>query len=276
MKEYPLRQPWPFGGDMLRATAALCAVLTAFPVFAQDQSQQQQGQSNESAATTLPAEQLDSLLAPIALYPDPLLSQILVASTYPLEIVQADRWLQQNSTLKDKALTEAAAKQSWDPSIQAMVMYPDVLKRMDDNINWTTDLGNAFLAQQNDVMDAVQRLRQKAKDSGKLQTTPQQTVTSKTEDNKQYVVIEPASPQVIYVPQYNPVVVYGPAPVVYPYPAIVYPPPPSTGAIVAASVISFGAGLAVGAMMSSWHGWGGYGWGCGWGHSTNVVINNNF
>ena len=102
---------------MLRATAALCAVLTAFtdfPVFAQDQSQQQQGQSNESAAKTLPAEQLDSLLAPIALYPDPLLSQILVASTYPLEIVQADRWLQQNSTLKDKALTEAAAKQSWD------------------------------------------------------------------------------------------------------------------------------------------------------------------
>jgi hypothetical protein len=279
MKEYPSPQLWPFGGGTLRVTAALCAVLTVFTdlrVFAQDQSQQQQGQSNEPAAKTLPSEQLDSLLAPIALYPDPLLSQILVASTYPLEIVQADRWLQQNSTLKDKALTEAAAKQSWDPSIQAMVMYPDVLKRMDDNINWTTDLGNAFLAQQNDVMDAVQRLRQKAKDSGKLQTTPQQTVTSKTEDNKQYVVIEPASPQVIYVPQYNPVVVYGPAPVVYPYPAIVYPPPPSTGAIVAASVISFGAGLAVGAMMSSWHGWGGYGWGCGWGHSTNVVINNNF
>lgn len=279
MRKCRSQQLWPFGGNTLRVTAALCAVLTAFVdlrMFAQDQSQQQQGQSNEPTAKTLPAEQLDSLLAPIALYPDPLLSQILVASTYPLEIVQADRWLQQNSTLKDKALTEAAAKQSWDPSIQAMVMYPDVLKRMDDNINWTTDLGNAFLAQQNDVMEAVQRLRQKARDSGKLQTTPQQTVTTKTEDNKQYVVIEPASPQVIYVPQYNPVVVYGPAPVIYPYPPIVYPPPPSTGAIVAASVISFGAGLAVGAMMSSWHGWGGYGWGCGWGHTTNVVINNNF
>jgi hypothetical protein len=269
------RRIWPFSNPGLRSVAVLCVLLLVWPdarTVAQDQ--QQQGQGNEQAAR-MPPEQLDSLLAPIALYPDPLLSQILVASTYPLEIVQADRWVQQNSALQGKALTEAAAKQSWDPSIQAMVLYPDVLKRMDDNISWTTDLGNAFLAQQSDVMDAVQRLRQKAEQSGKLQTTPQQTVTTKTEDNTKYIVIQPASPQVIYVPQYNPVVVYGPPPVIYPYPAIVYPPPP-TGAIVAASVISFGAGLAVGAMMSGWHGWGGYGWGCGWGRNTNVVINNNF
>src|ERR1700722_6053388 len=268
------KRGWPFNDPGLQSVAVLCVLLLVLPngrAFAQDQ---QQGQANDQAAK-MPPEQLDSLLAPIALYPDPLLSQILVASTYPLEIVQADRWLKQNPTLQGKALTEAAAKQSWDPSVQAMVLYADVLKRMDENINWTTDLGNTFLAQQSDVMDAVQRLRQKAQQSGTLQTTPQQKVTMSTEDNKQYIVIEPASPQVIYVPQYNPVVVYGPAPVIYPYPAIVYPPPP-TGAVVAASVISFGAGLAVGAMMSSWHGWGGYGWGCGWGHNTNVVINNNF
>jgi Protein of unknown function (DUF3300) len=264
MHDRPCRRIGSFGDELLRTVAILCVLLLVLPDF---------NIRAQTPPATLPAEQLDSLLAPIALYPDPLLSQILVASTYPLEIVEADRWLQQNPTLKDKALTEAAAKMSWDPSVQAMVIYADVLKRMDENITWTTDLGNAFLAQQNDVMDAVQRLRQKAQQSGKLQTTPQQTVTVKTEDSKQYVVIEPASPQVIYVPQYNPVVVYGPAPVIYPYPPIVYP---STGAIVAAGVISFGAGLAVGAMMSGWHGWGGYGWGCGWGRSTNVTINNTF
>jgi hypothetical protein len=274
MEKGASKRIWPFNDPGSRSVAILCVLLLVLPdgrAFAQDQPQ---GQGNDQAAR-MPPEQLDSLLAPIALYPDPLLSQILVASTYPLEIVQADRWLKQNPSLQGKALTEAAAKQSWDPSVQAMVLYADVLKRMDDNINWTTDLGNAFLAQQSDVMDAVQRLRQKAEQSGKLQTTPQQTVTTKTEDNTKYIVIQPASPQVIYVPQYNPVVVYGPPPVIYPYPAIIYPPPP-TGAIVAASVISFGVGLAVGAWMGGWHGWGGYGWGCGWGRNTTVVVNNNF
>jgi hypothetical protein len=271
VKTGPSRRIGSFNDTGLRSVAILCVLLLVWPNVRASAQDQQQGNDQAKA----PPEQLDSLLAPIALYPDPLLSQMLVASTYPLEIVQADRWLRQNPTLQGKALTEAAAKQSWDSSVQAMVLYPDVLKRMDDNINWTTDLGNAFLAQQSDVMDAVQRLRQKAEQSGKLETTPQQTVATKVEDNTKYIVIEPASPQVIYVPQYNPVVVYGPPPVIYPYPAIVYPPPP-TGAIVAASVISFGVGIAVGAMMSGWHGWGGYGWGCGWGRNTNVVINNNF
>ncbi len=271
-----MEENWRFNNLGLRSVAILCAILLVFPdAGALAQDQQQPAPANEPPAKVLPPEQLDSLLAPIALYPDPLLSQVLVASTYPLEVVQADRWLQQNPSLQGKALTEAAAKQSWDPSIQAMVLYADVLKRMDDNINWTTDLGNAFLAQQNDVMDAVQRLRQKAQESGKLQSTPQQTVTATTQDNTKYIVIQPASPQVIYVPQYNPVVVYGPPPVIYPYPAIYYPPPPPAG-VVAASFIAFGAGLAVGAWMSGWHGWGGYGWGCGWGRSTTVVINNNF
>ena len=117
-------------------------------------------------AARIPAEQLDSLVAPIALYPDPMLSQTLVASTYPLEIIQLQQWLEKNKGLKDKALADAVKKQDWDPSIQAMAALPEVVKQMAENIKWTTDLGNAFLAQQGDVMDAVQRMRKKANDIG--------------------------------------------------------------------------------------------------------------
>src|SRR6202030_3542414 len=114
----------------------------------------------------IPNDQLDSLIAPIALYPDPLLSQVLVASTYPLEIIQLQQWLVKNKNLKGKALTDALLKQEWDPSIQAMAALPDAVKQLAENIKWTTDVGNAFLAQQSDVMDAVQRMRIKAKDAG--------------------------------------------------------------------------------------------------------------
>ena len=124
----------------------------------------------EAKPAAVPAEQLDSLVAPIALYPDPLLSQTLVASTYPLEIIQLQQWLEKNKSLKDKALADAVKKQDWDPSIQAMAALPDVVKQMSENIKWTTDLGNAFLAQQSDVMDAVQRMRKKAKDAGNLKS----------------------------------------------------------------------------------------------------------
>jgi uncharacterized protein DUF3300 len=220
----------------------------------------------ESAPTAakIPAEQLDALVAPIALYPDPLLAQTLAASTYPLEIVQLQQWLAKNSTLKDKALADAVAKQPWDPSIQAMAALPDVVKRLADDIQWTTDLGNAFLAQQSDVMDAVQRMRKKAQENGKLQSSTQQKVETKVVESKQVIVIEQADPQVVYVPTYNPVVVYG-APV-YPYPPIYYPPP-------YAAAITFGVGVAMGAMWS-----GGWGWGCGWGGSSyvNINVNNNF
>ena len=130
----------------------------------------------EEAASKLPPEQLDSLVAPIALYPDALLAQTLVASTYPLEIVQLQQWLAKNPDLKDKALADAVAKQPWDPSIQSMAAVPDVVKRLADDIQWTTDLGNAFLAQQADVMDAVQRMRKKAKDKGALESNEQQKV----------------------------------------------------------------------------------------------------
>ena len=222
------------------------------------------------AAAKISNDQLDSLVAPIALYPDPLLSQTLVAATYPLEIMQLQQWLERNKNLKDKALTDAALKQPWDASIQAMVVLPDVVTRLANDIQWTTDLGNAFLAQQSDVMDAVQRMRKKAQGTGALTSNEQQKVETKVVENKTVVVVEPASTQVVYVPSYSPTVVYGPP--IYPYPPIYYPPYP-TGAIIASSMISFGVGVAVGA---AWGG-GGWGWGCGWGgNDIDINVNNNF
>jgi hypothetical protein len=219
-------------------------------------------------ATRIPAEQLDSLVAPIALYPDPLLSQTLVASTYPLEIIQLQQWLERNKNLKDKALMDAVSKQPWDPSIQAMAALPDVVKRLADDIQWATDLGNAFLAQQSDVMDAVQRMRQKAQGTGALKTNQQQKVDTEIVGEKTVIIVEQADPEVVYVPSYNPMVVYGEPS--YPYPPIYYPP--YTG-VVAASAISFGAGLAIGA---AW-GHGGWGWNCGWGgNDININRNNTF
>jgi len=211
----------------------------------------------------IPPEQLDSLVAPVALYPDPLLAQVLAASTYPLELIQLQQWLTKNPGLKDQALADAVMKQPWDPSIQALAALPDVVKRLADDLQWTTDLGNAFLAQQNDVMDAVQRMRQRAQESGNLKSTEQQKVETKVIESKSVIVIEQANPQVVYVPSYNPVVVWGPP--YYPYPPIYYPP---VGYYAAGFAISFGIGVAMGA----W--WGGWGWGCGWGRS-NVTINNN-
>ena len=177
----------------------------------------------------LPPEQLDALVAPIALYPDELLGQVLVASTYPLEIVQLQQWLAKNKGLKDKALTDAVAKQPWDPSIQGMAGLPEVVKRLADDIQWTTELGNAFLAQQSDVMDAVQRMRKKAEGTGALKTNEQQKVETKVIEQKQVIVVQQANPEVVYVPTYNPVVVYGPP--VYAYPPIYYPPPPPPGSL---------------------------------------------
>src|SRR6185503_7249980 len=158
------------------------------------------------------------------------------ASTYPLEIVQLHRWVKANPKLTGEELTKAAAKQPWDASVQALVAFPQALKMLDENLQWTTDLGNAFLDQQSEVMDAVQRMRKKAKDSGKLETSKEQKVEVTTIETKQVIEIKPASPEVIYVPSYNPTVVYG-APPVYAYPPIVYPPPPSTAAIVTTAAV---------------------------------------
>jgi hypothetical protein len=217
-------------------------------------------------ATPIPPDQLDALVAPIALYPDPLLAQTLAASTYPLELMQLQQWLTRNSGLKDKALADAVARQPWDPSVQAMAVLPDVVKRLADDVQWTTDLGNAFLAQQSDVMAAVQRMRSKAQGKGNLQSTPQQVVETRVVEGEHVIVIEQATPQTIYVPSYNPTVVYGPP--VYPYPPIYYPP---AGAYAAGMAVSFGVGVAMGAF---WGGGGGWGWNAGWGNN-NITVNRN-
>lgn len=248
--------------------AILCsALLVPGEVVRAAQESAPPGASGQQEAAKIPPDQLDSLVAPIALYPDPMLAQVLAASTYPLEIIQLQQWLAKNKDLKDKALVDAVSKQPWDPSIQGLAALPEVVKRLADDIQWTTDLGNAFLAQQSDVMEAVQRMRKKAKDAGNLKSTEQQKVETKVVESKQVVVIEQSNPQVVYVPSYNPVVVYGPP--VYPYPPISYPPP---GYYAAGVAISFGVGLAMGAAWG-----GGWGYGCGWGHNdVNVNVNNNF
>ena len=204
-------------------------------------------------------EELDQMLAPIALYPDSLLTQMLMASTYPLEVVQADRWAKQKKNMKGDALAKALEAQTWDPSVKSLVNFPQVLTMMSEKLDWTEKVGNAFLGQQKDVMDTIQQLRAKAQASGNLKTTKEQVV--KVE--KEVIIIEPASPQVIYVPAYNPTVVYGAwaYPAYPPYP--VYPPGYAAGA-------AFVTGVAVGAA-----------WGYAWGHANwnggtvNVNVNQN-
>lgn len=212
--------------------------------------------------------ELESMLAPIALYPDALLSQLMMASTYPLEVVEAARWRKQNASLKDKALEDALQKQTWDESVKSLTAFPDVLDRMNQDLAWTQKLGDAFLAQQDQVMDTIQALRAKAKSAGNLESNDKQKVEVQKADNTQYIVIEPANPQVVYVPTYQPSVVYGawgyPA---YPpyYPSYWYPP----GAAFVGGVF-WGVGIAAGAAL-----WGGWGWN---NHSVNVNVNryNNF
>jgi len=250
----------------IRAIALTLSVLLAGSgdamLFAQDPAAQ--GAPAEPAAEKLPPDQLDSLVAPIALYPDPLLAQTLVAATYPLELIQLQQWLVKNKDLKDKALADAVAKQPWDPAIQSMAAIPDVVKRLADDIQWTTQLGDAFLDQQDDVMDAVQRMRKKAEEKGSLTSNEQQKVETKVVESKTVIVVQPTNPEVIYVPSYNPTVVYPPP--IYPYPPVYYPPYyPGT------ALVSFGVGMAMGAAI-----WGGSCCGCSWGGGgNNININNN-
>jgi hypothetical protein len=231
-----------------------------------------QASAQTTSQTTLPPEQLDTMVAPIALYPDPLISQILVASTYPLELVQANQWLQQHSDLKGQALKDEAAKQNWDASVQALMLFPDVIKRLNADITWTTNLGNAFLANQASVMDAIQRMRVKAEEAGKLKSTPQEKVVTTQEEGQQVVEIQPADPEVIYVPVYNPVWIWGP-PGYYYYPPWYYPPPPPFGAW-----FYWGPAFRMSIWFPGWvgfGGWGWWGWHCGWGNRV-VVVNRTF
>ena len=206
--------------------------------------------------------QLQQLVAPIALYPDALVAQILAAATYPAEIVEADRWMQQHTDLKGKKLADEVDKQSWDPSVKALAQFPSVLANMDKNLSWTSSLGDAYVNQQKDVMDAVQVMRGRAQKSGNLKSTPQEDIATQG----QTITIEPANPDVVYVPQYDPWLVYGAPlgvwPGWYPYP----------GLYLAGPGIGFGVGFGLGFF-------GGFGWGWGhWGfdwHNRTVIYNHN-
>jgi hypothetical protein len=207
-------------------------------------------------------EDLEQLVAPIALYPDALVSQILAASTYPTEIVEADRWVQEHPNLKGKDLANAVDQQPWDPAIKALTQFPSVLANMDKNLSWTSALGEAYVNQQEAVMDAVQVMRARAKAAGNLKSNEQ----VKVETEEKTIVIEPADPEVVYVPAFDPWVAYG-APVVvwpdwYPYP----------GLYLAGPGVSFGVGFGIGFFAG--FGWGWHGWGCDWGHRT-VIYNHN-
>jgi hypothetical protein len=240
-------------------TAVLIIPATAPVAYAQNSSQQQ--------AAKLSQAQLEALVAPIALYPDALVSQVLMAATYPLEVGEASNWAKANSKLKGDALNQALQQQTWDASVKSLVSFPPVLEMMGSQLSWTQQLGNAVLAQQSETMSAIQALRAKAKQAGSLQSNSQQTVTTQGSGSSQTIIIEPANPQIVYVPTYDPMVVYGswgyPA-----YPPYAYYPP---GYVASTALLSFGVGMAVGAAL-----WGGCHWGGGYGGGSLTVNNNNF
>ncbi len=237
-----------------QALSVFCAaLLILYSGGAPLAAQQPPPQAAPPPLQPLSPDQLDNLVAPIALYPDGLLSQVLVASTYPLELVEAGQWLQQNPNLQGAQLVEAARQQNWDPSIQALVVFPDVIDRLTSNIRWTTDLGNAFLAQQADVMNAVQRLRAEARANGRLASNTEETVATDTEGGQTAIDIQPTNPNVVYVPDYNPEYVWGPPDYGY-YPDLYYPD---------AFGFSFWPGIYIGGFFGGL-GWGGWGWGPNW------------
>ncbi len=239
-------------------TAALSIPAIVPVAYAQNSSQEQ--------AAKLSQAQLESLVAPIALYPDSLLSQVLMASTYPLEVAEAANWQNANKNLKGNPLNNALQQQTWDASVKSLVSFPSALQMMGSQLSWTQKLGNAVLAQQSDTMAAIQALRAKAKQSGALQSTQQQTVSTQGSGSSQVIVIQPADPQIVYVPAYNPTVVYGAWP--YPsYPPYTYYPP---GYVAGTALLSFGVGMAVGAAL-----WGGCHWGGGYGGGNSLTVNNN-
>jgi hypothetical protein len=227
------------------------------------QTDQSTGQSAPRVVKQTP-EELQQLVAPIALYPDALVSQILAGATYPTEIVEADRWVQAHSNLKGKDLANAVDQQLWDPSIKALTQFPTVLANMDKNLAWTSALGEAYVNQSEAVMNAVQVMRARAQAAGNLKSSEQ----VKVETEEKTIVIEPVAPEVVYVPAYDPWIVYG-APVDvwpgwYPYP----------GLYVAGPGVSFGVGFTIG--LFAGYAWGWHGWGCNWGSGTVVYNHNTF
>src|ERR1700758_4399 len=224
--------------------------------------------SSQPDQTLLKPEQLEALVAPIALYPDALLANMLAAATYPLEVVEADRWIKSNKNLKGDALKTEVDKKGWDDSVKALTATPSVLDMMSDKLDWTKSLGDAMLAQQADLMDAIQRLREKARANNKLSSNKQQTVTVKQQENKQVIVIEPTDPNSIYVPYYEPATVYGTWPYAD-YPPYYFGYPSYIGAGVIAAGLAFGAGYALGRWGNYWGG------GCNWGNNNFFINRSN-
>ena len=239
-------------------SVALSLLLIAVWSPAYGYQEQEGGENPNMESAPKSPEQLQALVAPIALYPDALVAQVLSAATFPDQVAQAGEWQQQHKDLTGEKLAEEVNKQQWDPSVKAMAQFPSVLENMNKNMAWTSELGEAYHNQPKDVMTAVQVLRKQAKAAGNLKTTSQMTVVQQSPD---VIVIQPANPQVVYVPTYNPTVIYG-----TPYTVPGY----SAGDVAAAAVIGFGVGIAVGAAINSHYSWGWSAWGVGW-HGGTVV-----
>src|SRR5271168_2226744 len=246
-----------FAKQLLATTLSVLLLIGTVPLQVAAQSPQP-GYSGQGVPLT--ADELQQLAAPIALYPDALVAQVLAAATFPDQIAAAEGWYQYHSNLTGSNLMAAVDQQPWDPAVKALCQFPSVLGNLASNLTWTSSLGEAYHTQSGDVMTAIQVLRAKAYAAGNLKSSTQLAVV---QQSPQVIVIQPVNPQVVYVPMYNPAVVYG-----YPYvvPAYVYVPPPAGAAVVA-----FGVGIAVGAMMSSSYGWGYSSWACGW-HGTTAVV----
>jgi hypothetical protein len=234
-----------------------CLVFASMPDGLAYQTGASSSQQPPQAAQQSP-EQLQQLAAPIALYPDPLIGQILAAATYPTEVVDAQKWMQQHQGLTGDALAKEVDKQPWDPTVKALTQFPAVLANLNQNLAWTSELGDAYVNQQQDLTQAIQMMRQRAKNAGTLKSTPQETVTTEG----QTIVIQPASTDAVYVPQYDPWVVYGSPLAVFPgwspYPGLYGPG------------IAFGLGVGVG--LFAGYAWGWNHWGCDW-HGGGAVFN---
>jgi uncharacterized membrane protein YgcG len=249
---------------LLASTLAIYPAPSLYAMSGQQAAAPASSAPNPTDPAPQTAAELEALVAPIALYPDSLVAQVLTAATFPDQVAVADYWVQQNKNLTGSALMQAVDKQTWDPSVKALTQFPTVLDNLAKNLTWTSSLGEAYHNQQAEVMTAIQTLRAQAQAKGTLKTSSQITVV---QQSPQTIVIQPTNPQIVYVPQYNPTIVYATPYVVPYYTAPVY----STGDVVAAGLLGFGAGIAVGAMMSGGCcGWGYSSWSCGW-HGTAVV-----
>ena len=257
------------GADKIAATTRRALAVVLFVAIAHAASAQTTPAAQPVAAPQLlSAGELEALVSPIALYPDPLLAEVFMASTYPLEVVEAERWVNNNKNLKGDQLKAAVDKQGWDDSVKSLTATPSVLDMMSQKLDWTQKLGDAVLAQQQDVMDAVQRLRAKADANNKLASNNQQTITKQQDDGKNVIVIAPTQPDTVYVPYYDPAVVYGAWP--YPaYPPYYFPAPGYIAGGIVATGIAFGAGYALGRWATGGYRWGG---GFNWGHA-NINVN---